>query len=584
LFKVNQFLVGIDNAFSHHLPSKTFDVLFANTANATRTHQSLAAFIDSMNASQFTVLIVEDDQSSRDLLAASVEMQGYQVITAQNGLEALNYLRYEIVDLMLLDIMMPVMDGYEVLQHMQSDPELNRTPVIVLSALTDVENLVRCVELGAEDCLFKPINTSLFWARINAALEKKRLQDQERLFAEELATLQQLDRALNKTLDLKRVANITLNWAMQQTGSVRGAIGGWQNSRFDSWADQGMETAVFSEETDCFEETFKQKHIRIISSENQPHRLCAPIQRDSQQTEDPLGLIVLECEWPFSKRDEQFLSKLCNHAAIAIKNAQLHTQIQTANRAKTDFVAMVSHELKSPLTVMRSYLELFAIINDGKLSEKQVNFLKTMDESVTRMNTLISELDDITRIETNNIRLHLEPVPLHDVVSEVSAALGNQLNAKQQTFIVNIPVDLPPLWADRKRIEQILHNLLSNAHKYVPEQGEIRVIAKPILENERYYVEVAVEDNGIGIPEEAQSKIFTQFYRTEQTGVTAVSGTGLGLNITKMLVELQGGRIWFTSKLNEGSTFYFLLPAAPSIQSRAVPIRNKQSIDGTVLT
>ena len=106
-----------------------------------------------MDTSQFTILIVDDNAFLRDLLEASVEMQGFQVITAENGLEALNLLRSQIVHLMLLDIMMPVMDGYEVLQHMQSDPELNRTPVIVMSALTDMDNLVRCVELGAEDCL-----------------------------------------------------------------------------------------------------------------------------------------------------------------------------------------------------------------------------------------------------------------------------------------------------------------------------------------------------------------------------------------------------------------------------------------------
>lgn len=377
-----------------------------------------------MNTSKFTILIVDDNASLRDLLEASVEIQGFQTITAENGLEALNLLRSQIVHLMLLDIMMPVMDGYEVLQHMQSDPELSRTPVIVMSALTDMDNLVRCVELGAEDCLFKPINNSLFWARINAVLEKKRLQDKERIFTEELATLQQLDRALNKTLDLEKVASITLNWAIQQTGSDRGTIGQWVDSDFESWAVQGMETAVFSQDAACIEDAIQQKHITTISLENKPYRLYAPIQRDDQTSEKPLGLIVLECNWPFSKRDETFLSKLCNHAAIAINNAQLHAQIQDANHAKTEFVAMVSHELKSPLTIMRSYLELFTLINDGDLSEKQSRFIGTMEESVMRMNTLISELDDITRIETKNVKLAMEQVPLHDVVSEVLRRWG----------------------------------------------------------------------------------------------------------------------------------------------------------------
>ncbi|MBE2220408.1 MAG: response regulator [Anaerolineae bacterium] len=539
--------------------------------------------MNQLDASQFTILIADDNRSLRDLLTVSIETRGFQVITAENGLEALNLLRTQIVHLMLLDIMMPVMNGYEVLQYMQSDPELSRTPVIVMSALTDMDNLVRCVELGAEDCLFKPINTSLFWARVNAALEKKRLQDQERIFTEELATLQQVDRALNKTLDLETVANITLNWAMQQTGSIRGAIGRWVDSRFELWANSGLETAVFTQEAACFAETLHQKQIKTTPSDNKPHRLCAPIQRDDQTAETPLGIIVLECEWPFSQKDAHFLSRLCNHAAIAINNAQLHAQIQAANRSKTEFVAMVSHELKSPLTVMRSYLELFTIVNDGNLTEKQSSFINTMEESVTRMTTLISELDDITRIETNNIKLDLGPVLLPDVVSMVFNALRNQFAAKQQTCTVTIPVDLPPLWADHKRMVQILHNILSNAHKYVPAQGKISVTAMPVFEDGQSFVKIAVQDNGIGIPEKDQRKIFTQFFRTDQDGVTAVAGTGLGLNITKMLVELQGGKIWFTSELHKGSTFYFLLPSAPSTLNHQLPIIDKQAANGAML-
>jgi len=173
---------------------------------------------------------------------------------------------------------------------------------------------------------------------------------------------------------------------------------------------------------------------------------------------------------------------------------------------------------------------------------------------------------------------------LHELVSEVFAALGTQLKAKEQVCTIQIPVDLPPLCADRKRMIQILHNLLSNAHKYVPALGKILVTAKPIFKEETCFIQVAIEDNGVGISEKDQPKIFTQFYRTDQDSVTAVSGTGLGLNITKMLVELQGGKIWFTSKLNKGSTFYFLLPAAQSTQTRTALSANKQSNNGAVPT
>ncbi len=511
-----------------------------------------------MDNSQFTILIADDNASLLHVLTERMVLEGFKVLNAKNGLEAVNMLRTNPIDLMLLDIIMPVMDGYEVLRMMQTDPELNRTPVIVMSAVTDTDNLVRCVELGAEDCLFKPINTSLFWARVNAILERKELQDKERQFAEELATIQQLDRALNKTLDLERVANITLTWAIQQTGSDNGALGQWQDSQFQAWAISGLETAVCAEHTDMYEDIYLKKQIQTMpSNDGKYHRLCAPIYRNG---DNPLGLIILECSLPFSEKDKRFMSRLCNHAAIAIHNAQLHAEVQAANLAKTNFVAMVSHELKSPLTIMYSYLELFAILNDRQMTEKQAQFLTTMEESVTRMTNLVSELDDITRIETNNLILEFEIIYTHEIITEALSAMKTQLAEKEQTCHVDIAVDLPLVWADRKRVIQILHNLLSNAHKYVPQGGRVWVTAKPIFEGGQTFVEVSVRDNGIGIPAGDQSKIFSQFFRTDQADVTAVSGTGLGLNITKMLVELQGGRIWFTSKLHEGSTFYFTLP------------------------
>ncbi len=526
-----------------------------------------------MDNSQYTILIVDDNLLIRDLVVDNVEIEGFQVITAENGLEALTMLRSQTVDLMLLDIMMPVMNGYEVLQQMKDDPELSRTPAIVMSALTDMDNVVRCIGLGAEDCLFKPINNALFWARINAVLEKKRLQDQERLFGEELATLQQLDRALNKTLDLEKVATITLNWALQQTGAARGAVGRWVDAHFESWAEIGGETAVFPQDPAQFDTIFTHK-----AGDN--YQLYAPIRRYEDVL---LGLIVLESRWPFTDQDQHFLMRLCSHAAVAINNAQMHAQIQAANRAKTEFVAMVSHELKSPLTVMRSYLELFVLINEGEVSEKQVKFIDTMEDAVMRMNTLISELDDITRIETKNIKLALETVSLPEAAANVYASLESQFQAKSQTCTITLPPDLPPLWADHKRIIQILHNLLSNAHKYVPKEGSIWVTARTVYEDDACFVEVAVQDNGIGIPEKDQSKIFTQFYRTDQDGVTAVTGTGLGLNITKMLMELQDGKIWFTSKLNEGSTFYFQLPAIQTNEPLLASNPTKQSQNGTIL-
>lgn len=135
-----------------------------------------------MNAEQGTVLIVDDIETNRDLLARRLQRQGYSVVMAENGRQAIERLKEESVDVVLLDIMMPQMNGYEVLEHVKADPTMRHIPIIMISALDDIDSVVRCIELGAEDYLFKPFNPTLLKARIGACLEKKRLRDQEQAY------------------------------------------------------------------------------------------------------------------------------------------------------------------------------------------------------------------------------------------------------------------------------------------------------------------------------------------------------------------------------------------------------------------
>ncbi|MGC9526672.1 MAG: adenylate/guanylate cyclase domain-containing protein [Limnospira sp.] len=144
-----------------------------------------------MNADPDRVLIVDDNEVNRDLLVRRLERQGYDVLVASNGFEALELMRSTALDLVLLDIMMPQMNGYQVLETLKADPALRYIPVIMISAVNDIESIVRCIELGAEDYLSKPFNPVLLRARINACLEKKRLRDQEQAYLKKLAAEQE---------------------------------------------------------------------------------------------------------------------------------------------------------------------------------------------------------------------------------------------------------------------------------------------------------------------------------------------------------------------------------------------------------
>ena len=164
------------------------------------------------------------------------------VETAVDGRDALNILRRTPFDLVLLDIMMPEMNGYQVLEQLQTEPELQHIPVIVLSALNDMNSVVKCIELGAEDYLFKPINSSLLWARITTSLEKKHLRDKEQAHLAELAVLQQIDKELNTDLDANKVGEIVLKWAMRQTEADAGLFGTIVDDQLIVQAAQNLDT------------------------------------------------------------------------------------------------------------------------------------------------------------------------------------------------------------------------------------------------------------------------------------------------------------------------------------------------------
>jgi signal transduction histidine kinase len=176
-------------------------------------------------------------------------------------------------------------------------------------------------------------------------------------------------------------------------------------------------------------------------------------------------------------------------------------------------------------------------------------------------------LNDNSKIEAGRLRLDFKAVEVNDLVDEVVRSTKRQMEDKKQIFQAELPPQLPKVWGDRTRMAQVLTNLVSNAHKYTPESGVIAIGAESTdnrwdSEGARKVVHVWVKDNGIGIGAEDQQKIFQKFFRSEDQKAREAPGTGLGLNITKSLVEMQGGRIWFESEFRKGTTFHFTIPVA----------------------
>jgi len=223
--------------------------------------------------------------------------------------------------------------------------------------------------------------------------------------------------------------------------------------------------------------------------------------------------------------------------------------------------------LKNPMTSIKGYTELLAAGSVGEINEMQSNFLQTIRANVERMSVLVSDLNDNAKIEANRLRLDFKPVNVPDVLDQTLKSTKRQVDEKRQSVTTQVSDGLPNIWADEVRVGQVLSNLVSNAHKYTPEGGEIMVGAEASAnqwdpEGAKQVVHLWVKDDGIGISIEDQAKIFQKFFRSEDTKAREAPGTGLGLNITKSLVEMQGGQIWFESEYRAGTTFHFTIPVA----------------------
>ncbi|MEI6044390.1 MAG: ATP-binding protein [Chloroflexota bacterium] len=237
------------------------------------------------------------------------------------------------------------------------------------------------------------------------------------------------------------------------------------------------------------------------------------------------------------------------------------TEAARVDRMKTEFISLVSHELRTPLTSIKGYVELVLDGDTGPINELQHRFLETARNSSDRLVSLINDLLDVSRIESGKIQLEQGLLYLKRSIHSVIEALHLTAEQRDLHFHLTFPPELPPAWADRDRVTQILTNLISNAVKYSRQGGEIGVTARQSADQQ--FLEIEVQDNGIGMTEEEQKQLFSQFFRSSNPAVRSISGTGLGLTITKSLVEMHGGQIWVESKLGVGSTFGFSLPVAP---------------------
>ncbi|MFQ6050724.1 MAG: MEDS domain-containing protein [Candidatus Hydrothermarchaeota archaeon] len=231
-----------------------------------------------------------------------------------------------------------------------------------------------------------------------------------------------------------------------------------------------------------------------------------------------------------------------------------YDELKELDRIKSDFINIASHELRSPLSAIMGYLTLME--TKTELDEKQKHYLDIIFRNASLLNELIYKILELSLIESGKIELFKRKSSILKITKEIIEDLEIKAKEKEQEITLEFSEKVPMIKIDRERIKEVLTNLISNAIKFTPEGGKIKVN----IENRKEDVLVSVSDNGPGISEEDQKRIFDRFYKVESSLTRSVEGTGLGLSIAKGLVELHGGKIWVESELGKGSTFYFTIP------------------------
>ena len=234
------------------------------------------------------------------------------------------------------------------------------------------------------------------------------------------------------------------------------------------------------------------------------------------------------------------------------------THEKEVDRMKTEFLSLASHQLRTPLSAIRWFVEILLSGDAGPLNREQREFLGNVDESTNRMVALINDLLNITRIESGRIIIDPKPTDLGKLIEGIMAEVKSKYLAKSQKIILSIHPKLDKINVDPNLLRAVYLNLINNSIKYTPSGGEITIF----ISRKGDYILSQVTDNGVGIPQAEQKRVFQKFFRGRNIVKKVVEGTGLGLYLVKAIIESSNGKIYFKSEENKGTTFWFTVPAS----------------------
>jgi signal transduction histidine kinase len=535
------------------------------------------------------IVVADDSRTQRSTIALALERKGHQVIQGSNGLEAITLAYRESPDLLVSDVVMPELNGYQVCRLLKDDPAMADLPIILLTTLDHQEHRFWGKEAGADSYVLKSADSAPLEKEVDRLLkEKRRLPEKEcRREGSTALPRQRIHTRLTDLLD-RLLFEATIANRIREVGRFRG--------------DLKRSLAAFFE---FFQGLIDYQVALLFLRSSDPPQLIAHLQGNVQASLVEKAKETLWKEFPPMEKEkiqEQILNPTClsqgkpasdaglaaliapfaleeGGLAVFSTNLGLYTeqtndalkiaareldpvlrfnlQAEAIDRLKADFTAMIIHDLRSPLTNVMAVVSMMEDGMFGPINEEQKTWLGKIETSAGTLVDLVSDFLDLSKLEAGHLELIKEETDLGLLVQNCVENYSLLARDKQASLKAKLPRPLPKIQADPRRLDQVLMNLITNSIKFTPDKGEIEVGAGVGHGAE---IKVWVRDNGVGIPAQEIEQIFQKYRQTTSGKASKRKGTGLGLVICKMIVEAHGGRIWVESEERKGTTFFFSLP------------------------
>jgi PAS domain S-box-containing protein len=490
---------------------------------------------------QMKLLVVDDEESIREGAKRILTRMGFDVHMAANGEAGLKIVQEKDVDIVLLDLKMPGIDGMEVLHRIKE--KHSRVLVIVITGFATLETAIEAMKRGAYDFIPKPFEPDQLRIVINRARETIRLRTEaEKLEIEKSRTLSDLGmeksriRTIIEFLPNGVVVTNRLGQVVLMNPAFRRLFGLSEQSPLHNAIDSYVQ-----DEELC-------KLVMDISKGKYIDFEDIPTHEFSTGS----GQYLMARGQPVLGEKNECLGAVVTFVDI--------TAMKVLDRLKSEFVAKVSHELRSPLSTIHEQLGLVLRDTMEEESQRDQYLLTRAQEKTQSLISMIGDLLDLSRIESKTAKMDFKPLHMEELLNSVVDFLSTRAKTKNQTLSLILPKEkLPELTTDPMALESIFGNLITNAINYTQEGGRIHVTASRATDK----ILVSVEDNGFGIEAKYLDQIFEKFYRVKNDKTRFITGTGLGLPIVKGLVDSLGGTITVESTPGTGSTFTVMLPVNP---------------------